>query len=123
MKLSLSIRYIEYHVGSWRHPDVPADGSSLFQSFASVVQKAEQAKMDMVFPADGIGVRLSDKPKGWLCRSHHNVELEPLTLLSALAPLTQKIGLIATASTACNGPFHIARKYGSLDQISGGGAG
>ena len=123
MKLGLSIRYMGYHVGSWRHPDVPADGSSLFQSFASVVQKAEQAKFDMVFLADGIGVRLSDTPKGSLARSHHNVELEPLTLLSALAPLTRNIGLVATASTTYNEPFHIARKYGSLDQISGGRAG
>jgi len=49
MKLGLSMRYMGYHVGSWRHPDVPADGSSLFQSFLSVVHKAERAKFDMVF--------------------------------------------------------------------------
>jgi FMN-dependent oxidoreductase (nitrilotriacetate monooxygenase family) len=122
MKLGLSMRYMGYHVGSWRHPDVPADGSSLFQSFLDVVQTAERAKFDMVFLADGIGVRLDDKPKGSMCRSRHNVELEPLTLLSALAPLTRNIGLVATASTTYNEPYHIARKYGSLDQISGGRA-
>jgi FMN-dependent oxidoreductase (nitrilotriacetate monooxygenase family) len=122
MKLGLSMRYMGYHVGAWRHPDVPADGSSLFESFLGVVQKAERAKFDMVFLADGIGVRLDDKPKGSMCRSQHNVELEPLTLLSALAPLTRNIGLVATASTTYNEPYHIARKYGSLDQISGGRA-
>jgi FMN-dependent oxidoreductase (nitrilotriacetate monooxygenase family) len=122
MKLGLSMRYMGYHVGAWRHPDMPADGSSLFQSFLDVVQKAECAKFDMVFLADGIGVRLDDKPKGSMCRSQHNVELEPLTLLSALAPLTRNIGLVATASTTYNEPYHIARKYGSLDQISGGRA-
>ena len=122
MKLGLSIRYMGYLVGSWRHPDVPADGSSLFQSFLDVTKTAERAKLDMVFLADGIGVRLDDKPKGSMCRSRHNVELEPLTLLSALAPLTSNIGLVATASTTYNEPFHIARKYGSLDQISGGRA-
>lgn len=122
MKLGLSIRYMGYHVGSWRHPEVPADGSSLFRSFLEVVQTAERAKLDMVFLADGIGVRLDDKPKGSMCRSRHNVELEPLTLLSALAPLTSNIGLVATASTTYNEPYHIARKYGSLDQISGGRA-
>ncbi|TPI35833.1 LLM class flavin-dependent oxidoreductase [Mesorhizobium sp. B3-1-6] len=122
MKLGLSMRYMGYHVGSWRHPDVPADGSSLFQSFLDVVQTAERAKFDMVFLADGIGVRLDDKPKGSMARSRHNVELEPLTLLSALAPMTRNIGLVATASTTYNEPYHIARKYGSLDQISGGRA-
>jgi alkanesulfonate monooxygenase SsuD/methylene tetrahydromethanopterin reductase-like flavin-dependent oxidoreductase (luciferase family) len=70
----------------------------------------------MVFLADGIGVRLDDKPAGSTCRSRHNVELEPLTLLSALAPLTKHIGLVATASTTYNEPYHIARKYASLDQ-------
>ncbi|MDQ0474342.1 LLM class flavin-dependent oxidoreductase [Labrys wisconsinensis] len=122
MKLGLSIRYMGYHVGSWRHPDVPADGSSLFRSFLNVVHTAEKAKLDMVFLADGIGVRLDDKPKGSMSRSRHNVELEPLTLLSALAPLTHNIGLVATASTTYNEPYHVARKYGSLDQISGGRA-
>lgn len=123
MKLGLSIRYMGYHVGSWRHPEVPADGASLFSAFAEVVQTAERAKLDMVFLADGIGVRLDDKPKGSMCRSGHNVELEPLTLLSALAPLTRHIGLVATTSTTYNEPFNVARRYGSLDQISGGRAG
>lgn len=122
IKLGLSIRYMGYHVGAWRHPDTSPGANSLLQSFLGVTQTAERAKFDMVFLADGIGVRLDDKPKGSLCRSHHNVELEPLTLLSALAALTQNIGLVATASTTYNEPFHIARKYGSLDQISGGRA-
>lgn len=122
MKLGLSMRYMGYHVGAWRHPDAVKGGNSLLRTFLSVAQAAERAKFDMLFLADGIGVRLDDKPKGSLCRSHHNVELEPLTLLSALAALTQNIGLVATASTTYNEPFHIARKYGSLDQISGGRA-
>ncbi|TGW00814.1 LLM class flavin-dependent oxidoreductase, partial [Mesorhizobium sp. M2D.F.Ca.ET.145.01.1.1] len=111
-----------YHVGAWRHPDTVKGGNSMLQSFLGVAQTAERAKFDMLFLADGIGVRLDDKPKGSLCRSHHTVELEPLTLLSALAALTRNIGLVATASTTYNEPFHIARKYGSLDQISGGRA-
>ncbi len=122
MKLGLSMRYMGYHVGAWRHRDTVKGGNSMLQTFLGVAQTAERAKFDMVFLADGIGVRLDDKPKGSLCRSHHNVELEPLTLLSALAALTQNIGLVATASTTYNEPFHIARKYGSLDQISGGRA-
>ncbi|TGP25309.1 MULTISPECIES: LLM class flavin-dependent oxidoreductase [unclassified Mesorhizobium] len=122
MKLGLSMRYMGYHVGAWRHPDTVKGGNSMLQSFLGVAQTAERAKFDMLFLADGIGVRLDDKPKGSLCRSHHNVELEPLTLLSALAALTRNIGLVATASTTYNEPFHIARKYGSLDQISGGRA-
>ena len=48
---------------------------------------------------------------------------EPITLLSALAAVTEHIGLVATATTSYNEPYHVARKYGSLDHISGGRAG
>ena len=123
MKLGLSMRYLGYHVGSWRHPEVRAGGSSEFECFLEVVRAAEAAKFDLVFLADGIGIRSDDTPKGSLARSQHNAELEPLTLLSALAPLTKNIGLVATASTTYNEPYHVARKYGSLDQISRGRAG
>ena len=123
MKLGLSMRYLGYHIAAWRHPDVPADGATSFDYFLKSAQIAEAAKLDMVFFADGVGVRASDQPAGSLCRDSKNVELEPLTLLSALAARTQNIGLIATASTTYNEPFHVARKYASIDHISGGRAG
>lgn len=123
MKLGLSMRYLGYHLGSWRHPEVRPGGSSEFECFLDVVRTAENAKFDMVFLADGIGIRSNDEPKGSLARSRQNVELEPLTLLSALATMTRNIGLVATASTTYNEPYHIARKYGSLDQISAGRTG
>ncbi len=123
MRLGLSMRAVGYHAGAWRHPDVPAGGSRDFRHFLRSAQTAERAKFDMVFLADGIGIRGRDEPAGALCRSDQNAELEPLTLLSAIAPLTEHIGLVATASTTYNEPYHIARKFGSLDQISGGRAG
>lgn len=123
MKLGLSMRYLGYHAAAWRHPQVDPAGASRFQHFVQVAQAAEAAKFDMVFLADGIGLRAEDNPKGSLSRSAQNAELEPLTLLAALAPMTKHIGLVATASTTYNEPFHIARKYASLDQISGGRAG
>ncbi|TIT83502.1 MAG: nitrilotriacetate monooxygenase, partial [Mesorhizobium sp.] len=64
MKLGLSMRYMGYHVGAWRHPDTVKGGNSMLQSFLGVAQTAERAKFDMLFLADGIGVRLDDKPKG-----------------------------------------------------------
>jgi FMN-dependent oxidoreductase (nitrilotriacetate monooxygenase family) len=48
---------------------------------------------------------------------------EPLTLLSALSAVTERIGLIATASTTYNFPYQVARKFASLDHLSGGRAG
>ncbi|MBN8898676.1 MAG: NtaA/DmoA family FMN-dependent monooxygenase, partial [Rhodospirillales bacterium] len=123
MKLGLSMRYIGYHAAAWRHPEADPAAASKFSHFLRVARTAEAAKFDMVFLADGIGLRGKDEPVGSLCRSAQNAELEPLTLLSALAPMTERIGLVATASTTYNEPFHIARKWASLDQISGGRAG
>ena len=93
------------------------------EHFVGMAQMAERGLFDMVFLADGIGIRAKDEPPGSLCRSAQTAELEPLTLLSALAPMTTHIGLVATASTTYNEPYHIARKYASLDRISGGRAG
>ncbi len=123
MRLGLSMRYLGYHDSAWRHPDVPAGGASDYRHFLHCAQEAERGLFDMVFFADGIGVRANDNPPGSLSHSNRNVELEPLTLLAALAPMTQHIGLVSTASTTYNEPFHIARKFASLDHISGGRAG
>ena len=123
IKLGLSMRYLGYHAAAWRHPDADPGAASKFEHFCRVARMAEAAKFDMLFLADGIGIRAKDEPPGSLCRSAQNAELEPITLLSALAVVTQRIGLVATASTTYNEPFHVARKYASLDHISGGRAG
>jgi FMN-dependent oxidoreductase (nitrilotriacetate monooxygenase family) len=123
MKLGLSMRYLGYHDAAWRHPEVPAGGATDFKYFLNSARIAERGKFDMVFFADGIGIRADDNPPGSLARSNRNVELEPLTLLSALAAKTSHIGLVSTASTTYNEPYHIARKFASLDNISGGRAG
>ncbi|MFB9949218.1 LLM class flavin-dependent oxidoreductase [Rhizobium puerariae] len=123
MKLGASIRGLGYNASAWRHPDVDPGASESFAHFAECARIAEAAKFDTVFFADGLAIRAADEPKGSLCRSHENVELEPVTLLSALSVVTKNIGLVATASTSYNEPYHVARKYASLDHLSGGRAG
>ncbi|WP_353476156.1 LLM class flavin-dependent oxidoreductase (plasmid) [Salipiger sp. H15] len=123
MHLGLSMRRLGYHIAAWRHPDVQADGQEDLAFFVESARLAEAAKFDFVFLADGLAVRADDTPPGSLATSHENVEFEPTTLLAALAPQTSHIGLIATASTTYNEPFHIARRFASLDHISGGRAG
>ena len=124
MHLGMSIRGLGYHPAAWRHPDVPADGTLRFEHYARSAQAAERGKCDLVFFADGIGIRERDIPRGSLARSGYEiVEMEPMTLLPALAVVTQHIGLVTTASTTYNEPFNIARKFATLDLISNGRAG
>ncbi|MBW6398216.1 LLM class flavin-dependent oxidoreductase [Roseomonas sp. HJA6] len=124
IKLGMSMRGLGYHVASWRHPSVPPDGTLRFDHYVRNAQCAERGLFDMIFFADGIGIREKDEPRGSLARSGYElVEMEPMTLLPALAALTKHIGLVTTASTTYNEPFHIARKFATLDLISGGRAG
>ena len=123
MRLGLSTRGVGYHVGAWRHPDVDPGGAEKLSFFAENARLAELGKFDFLFLADGLGIRARDNPPGSLSHSNENVELEPLTLLSALAALTSRVGLVATASTSYDQPFHVARRFASLDHISGGRAG
>ncbi len=123
MKLGLSMRQLGYHAGGWRHPAVPAAAAMDIDFYVHLARRAEQGLFDLLFLADGVALRQRDEPAGSLSRSNQNVELEPLTMLSAVAMMTKHIGLIATASTTYNEPYHVARKFGSLDHISRGRAG
>jgi FMN-dependent oxidoreductase (nitrilotriacetate monooxygenase family) len=123
MRLGLSIRGHGYHPAAWRHPDVPADGTLRVEHYVRSAQIAERGKLDMVFFADGAGVRQADEPRGSLCRTGRDiVELEPMTLLPALAMVTRHVGLATTASTTYNEPYNLARKFATLDLISNGRA-
>jgi FMN-dependent oxidoreductase (nitrilotriacetate monooxygenase family) len=124
MRLGMSMRGLGYHPAAWRHPQVPADGTLRFEHYLRNAQTAERGLFDMIFFADGIAIREKDEPRGSLARSGYEiVEMEPMTLLPALAALTRNIGLVTTASTTYNEPYHVARKFATLDLISGGRAG
>ena len=124
MRLGLSIRGHGYHPAAWRHPDVPADGTLHVEHYVRSAQTAERGKLDMVFFADGAGIRQGDTPRGSLSHTGRDmVELEPMTLLPALAMVTTHVGLVTTASTTYNEPYNLARKFATLDLISKGRAG
>lgn len=124
MIIGMSIRGLGYHPAAWRHPDVPANGTFDFEHYARSARAAERGRCDLIFFADGIGIRERDLPRGSLARSGYEiVEMEPMTLLPALAVLTKHIGLVTTASTTYNEPYNLARKFATLDHISKGRAG
>jgi FMN-dependent oxidoreductase (nitrilotriacetate monooxygenase family) len=124
MRLGLSIRGYGYHPAAWRHPDVPADGTLHVEHYVRSAQIAESGKLDLIFFADGAGIRQGDDPPGSLCRTGSDtIEMEPMTLLPALAMVTRRVGLVTTASTTYNEPYNLARKFATLDLISNGRAG
>ena len=122
IRLGVSMIGMGYHLAGWRHPEASAGGNMELQHAVRVTQTAERGLLDMAFLADGVGIRFNDVPAGALSHTSKNVQFEPLTLLSALAMVTSHVGLAATASTTYNEPYHVARKFASLDHISGGRA-
>ncbi|SDW90586.1 FMN-dependent oxidoreductase, nitrilotriacetate monooxygenase family [Pseudomonas syringae] len=119
MKLGAFLMATGHHVAAWRHPDVPAGAGLDFKHYRHLAQVAEAAKFDALFVADSVAAATGDIASR-MARSDH---FEPLTLLSALSAVTEHIGLIATATTTYNEPYHVARKFASLDHLSGGRAG
>jgi N-acetyl-S-(2-succino)cysteine monooxygenase len=108
------------HVAAWRHPDSPADGASNFAFHLQLAQEAERGLFDAYFLADGLAVAFGGGMEGGNAKV---AGFEPVTLFSALAPLTRNLGFIATASTTYEEPYNTARKFASLDLLSDGRAG
>src|SRR4051812_6069242 len=121
LKLGAFMRPVSLHTGAWRYPGSYPDANFNFAHLKSFAQKLEAAKFDAFFMADHLAVL--NMPVEALKRSHTVTSFEPFTLLSALASVTSRIGLVATASTTFDAPYHIARKFASLDHISNGRAG
>ncbi|MFG1275130.1 LLM class flavin-dependent oxidoreductase [Xanthobacter flavus] len=121
IKLGAFLMTDGHHIAGWRHPRATANANVRVDHYLRLARLAEAAKLDAIFLSDSLGVR--DTNLNSVHRTSRNVGFEPLTLLSALSVVTHHIGLIGTASTSFNEPFHIARKFASLDQLSGGRAG
>ncbi len=121
LHLGAFMRPVTIHTGSWRWPGAWADANFSFPRLKALIQRLEAAKFDAFFMADHLA--LLNMPIEALRRSHTVTSFDPLTLLPALAAVTERIGLIATASTTYNDPYHVARKFASLDHISEGRAG
>jgi FMN-dependent oxidoreductase (nitrilotriacetate monooxygenase family) len=121
LHLGAFMRPVSIHTGAWRYPGAMPDANFNFPAIKSFIQKLEHAKFDAFFMADHLAVL--NMPMAALKRSHTVTSFEPLTLLSALAAVTDRIGLVATASTTFDEPYHVARRFASLDHISGGRAG
>jgi len=121
LRLGAFMRPVSIHTGAWRYPGAWPDANFNFERLKQLAQTLERGRFDAFFMADHLA--LLNMPIEALQRSHTATSFEPFTLLSALAQHTQHLGLIATASTTFDEPFHIARRFASLDHLSGGRAG
>jgi alkanesulfonate monooxygenase len=123
MKLGLNIVANGAHAAGWRMPQAQANAAMDIRLWKRMAQAAERARIHFMFWADGIAIRHSARDDDELSYNARIDVFEPLTLIGALAAVTERMGFIASASTTYNEPYHVARKFASLDHISEGRVG
>lgn len=121
MKLGAFLMPTGHHIAAWRHPLAAIDAGIDVDHMIGLAQTAERGLFDLVFFEDAAGVREADVELA--SKTSRSIGFEPVSLLSALAARTQRIGLVATASTSYNEPYALARAFATLDLVSGGRAG
>ena len=121
LRLGAFMRPVSIHTGAWRYPGAYPDANFNFGHIKHFAQTLERGRFDAFFMADHVAVL--NMPIDALKRSATVTSFEPLTLLPALAAVTEHLGLIATGSTTYDEPYHVARRFASLDHISDGRAG
>jgi N-acetyl-S-(2-succino)cysteine monooxygenase len=121
MRLGAFMWGVGHHLAAWRHPSADPSAATDWKHYVRLAQLAERGKFDTIFFADNVGLPAS-RPKV-LAKNQIAYFFDPVVLLSAIAPQTEKIGLISTVSTSYLPPYHLARKFASLDHVSGGRTG
>jgi len=116
LKLGLILHGAGAGWGDWRHPDANPRASTDIVHYKRQAQLAEQGKFDFLFVADSVHINERSSP-------HYLSRFEPLTILSALAAVTERVGLVGTVTVSYSEPFTVARQFASLDHISQGRAG
>ncbi len=121
LKLGTFVYTFGFNPAAWLHPASDVEGANKIDHLLNVAKISEAAKFDFMFVADSPASAIGD-PEA-LSRSPTKMNrFEPLSLITALATLTERLGFVATASTSYYEPYNIARIFSSIDHLSGGRA-
>ena len=121
MKLGMFYWPCGHHIAAWRHPDGVADSGANLAHLVEIARLAERGLFDMFFMADSVSFWRGSLES--MTRDSYGTWIEPFTLMCALAQHTTHLGLVCTATTTYDQPYALARRFASLDLVSGGRAG
>lgn len=114
------------HPTGWRHPDAICETDLDFRLLADMARMAERGKLDCMFFQDSVAIPGSTAVYGakpFRIRNGRQAHIEPVSAIAALAAITKHIGLVSTCTTSYNEPYNVARRFLTIDHISGGRAG
>jgi FMN-dependent oxidoreductase (nitrilotriacetate monooxygenase family) len=111
------------HPTGWRHPEAVPETDMSFRMLAAMARIAESGKLDAMFFQDSAAVPgaaglYGNKP--FNVRNGRQSHIEPVSAIAGLAAVTSHIGLISTCTTTYNEPYNLARRFLTIDHISGG---
>ena len=122
LRLGAFLQATGHHVSAWLHPDADADAGHNLGHYKGLARTAERGKFDLVFVADSPGGYADFTDEATFRQNAKAAHFEPVTLWSALSQVTERIGFVATSTTTYEDPYTTARKFASLDWITGGRA-
>src|SRR6266851_1138425 len=114
------------HPTGWRHPDAICETDLDFRYLADMARMAERGKLDCMFFQDSVAIPGSTAVYGgkpFRTKNGRQAHIEPVSAIAALAAITTRIGLVSTCTTSYNEPYNVARRFLTIDHISGGRAG
>lgn len=122
IRLGAFVQATGHHVSAWLHPQSQADAGLNLEHYKDLARTAERGKFDLLFVADSPGGYSDHTDLETFRQNGKTAHFEPITLWSALSVVTERIGFVATSTTTYEDPYTTARKFASLDWITGGRA-
>ena len=114
------------HPTGWRHPDAICETDLDFRLLADMARTAERGLLDCMFFQDSVAIPGSTAVYGakpFRTKNGRQAHIEPMSAIAALGAITKHIGLVSTCTTSYNEPYNVARRFLTIDHISGGRAG
>src|SRR5260370_9976995 len=114
------------HPTGWRHPDAICETDLSLKPLAAMARMAERGKLDCISFRDSVAIAGSTAVYGGKVFREKNgrqAHIEPVSAIAALGAITSRIGLVSTCTTSYNEPYNVARRFLTIDHISGGRAG
>lgn len=108
--------------GLWRHPHDRSLAFDTLDYWTDVARTLEAGRFDAIFIADGIGIHdvYAGNADAALSTAAQIPKLDPMLLVSAMAHITEHLGLGVTASVSYEPPFTLARRFSTLDHLTKG---
>ena len=117
MILSAALMHgLGHQPGAWRVRRGPASDYVSPDMYAAIARKAEQGKLHVVFLAE----QITNQEVG---AQRPCCGMDTASVLSYMAAVTSRIGLVGTASTTYNQPYDLARRFATVDHLAKGRVG